>query len=72
MLCEGLLIALRYIAIYNLQGQTPSSLQQPNPVVLCCAVLDRRMQFGTLDNLYCRYTLSFGNDWYIVHVSALQ
>ncbi|CAN0358596.1 unnamed protein product, partial [Hapterophycus canaliculatus] len=24
-------------------------------------------EFGSLDNLYCRYTLSFGNDWYIVH-----
>lgn len=29
------------------------------------------LQFGSLDNLYCRYTLSFGNDWYIVHVSMV-
>lgn len=27
-------------------------------------------QFHGLDNLYCRYALSFGNDWYIIHVSS--
>ncbi|CAM9418867.1 unnamed protein product [Choristocarpus tenellus] len=24
-------------------------------------------EFASADNLYCRYALSFGNDWYIVH-----
>lgn len=41
----------------------------------CVAALDASSlaspasQLGGLDNLYCRYALSFGNDWDIVHVS---
>ncbi|CAB1108922.1 unnamed protein product [Ectocarpus sp. CCAP 1310/34] len=34
---------------------------------MLCACRLLAPQFGSLDNLYCRYTLSFGNDWYIVH-----
>lgn len=48
-----------------LQYQEPHKVFCPNILVL-----GHSIQFGSLDNLYCRYTLSFGNDWYIVHVST--
>ncbi|CAM9876071.1 unnamed protein product [Scytosiphon promiscuus] len=57
-------------AAAGLSSSTVAGVSAPsaasNFFVMCTGQVEFG-EFGSLDNLYCRYTLSFGNDWYIVH-----
>jgi len=35
--------------------------------VMCTGSIDSSVFEGGMDNLYCRYGFSFGNDWGVIH-----
>ncbi|CAM9136453.1 unnamed protein product [Ascophyllum nodosum] len=48
-------------------GEPQAAPQGPSNFFVMCTGQVEFGEFGGLDNLYCRYALSFGNDWYIIH-----